>query len=52
MGGPIGLDFGAVAQVATALAGGMSPLLALALPEIEAVVIRSLREGADAETPA
>ncbi len=37
------MDFAAVAAVATALGGGMSPLLAQVLPEIEAIVVQGLR---------
>lgn len=43
MGGVVGLDFGAVASFATALAGGMSPLLAEILPEVEGVIVAQLR---------
>lgn len=45
MGGALGLDFGAVAAFATALSGGMSPLLAEVLPEVEAVIVTQLRSS-------
>lgn len=48
MGGPVGLDFGAVAQVAQAMTGGLSPLLAQVLPEVEAVLIAALRTEGEA----
>ncbi len=49
MGAPYGLDFTAVLMLAEAM-GAMSPLLAGALPSVEAIILEAYRkEGADAD---
>jgi hypothetical protein len=45
-GGVYGLDFGAILMLAQAM-GALSPLLADALPEIEAIVVNAYRQNAD-----
>lgn len=46
MGGVYALDFGAVLMLASAM-GGLNPLLAEVLPEIEPIIVNAYARNAD-----